>query len=164
MTAALHFICGKAGAGKTTLARSLGASLPAVVFVEDEWFATLGFQIHTMDELRTAMTRCRAIIGPLAIRLLELGVNVVFDFGGNTVAHRAWVRGVFEAADADHALHVIEATDDQCLAGIHRRNDEQPAGVYFGHVSDEMFHMVTPYFVPPHPDEGFRVIAHARPA
>jgi predicted kinase len=32
----LCFICGKAGAGKTTLSRELGPALPAVVFVEDE--------------------------------------------------------------------------------------------------------------------------------
>jgi predicted kinase len=157
MSATLHFICGKAGAGKTTLARALGERLPAVVFVEDEWFATLGFQIRSIDDLRAAMARCRAIIGPLATRLLQLGVNVVFDFGGNTPAHRAWVRGVFEAAGADHVLHVIEASDAQCLANIHRRNDEQPAGAYYGPVSDEMFHMVTPYCTTPAPDEGFTV-------
>jgi predicted kinase len=155
--ATLHFICGKAGAGKTTLARALGQSLPAVVFCEDEWISTLGFEIRTLDDFMQASTKCRALIGPLATQLLRLGVSVVFDFGGNTPKARHWVRGVFEAAEADHVLHVIEASDAECLANIHRRNDEKPDGVYWGHVADWMFHAVTPYFTLPQPEEGFRI-------
>ena len=158
--AALHFICGKAGSGKTTLARALGQSLPAVVFCEDEWISTLGFEIRSLEDFLQASTKCRALIGPMAIQLLRLGVSVVFDFAGNTPKTRQWVRGLFEAAEADHVLHVIEASDDDCLANIHRRNDEKPDGVYWGHVTDEIFHAVTPYFTLPQPDEGFCVEAH----
>jgi predicted kinase len=159
--ATLHFICGKTGAGKTTLARTLGRTLPAVVFCEEEWLVTLGFEVRSLAEFEAAAVKCRALIGPLAADLLRLGVSVVFDFCGNTIESRQWVRRVFEAAGADHLLHVIEATDAQCLANIHRRNDEKPPGIYWGPVSDETFHAVTPYFTPPRPDEGFRIQAHA---
>jgi predicted kinase len=159
--ATLHFICGKAGAGKTALARALGRTLPAVVFCEDEWLATLGFEVSSLAEFEAAAVKCRALIGPLAVDLLRLGVSVVFDFCGNTIESRQWVRGVFEAARADHLLHVIEATDAQCLTNIHRRNEEKPPGIYWGPVSDETFHAVTAYFAPPRPDEDFRIQAHA---
>jgi predicted kinase len=158
--ATLHFICGKAGAGKTTLARALGRSLPAAVFIEDEWIVKLGFEIRSLDDFIAASTRCRSVIGPLVVELLGLGLHVVLDFAGNTVRSRQWVRGLFEVAGAEHVLHLLEASDAECLARLHRRNQEQPPGIYFGHVGDEMFHAVTAYFAPPAPEEGFRVQRH----
>jgi len=158
--ATLHFICGKAGAGKTTLARELARTLPAMVFCEDEWIETLGFDIRSLDDFATASSKCLSLIGPLATELLRLGVSVVFDFSGNTVKSRQWVRTIFETANADHLLHVIEASDSQCLANIHRRNREKPPGIYWGQVSDETFRRVTVHFVPPQPDEGFRIQMH----
>ena len=160
--ATLHFICGKAGAGKTTLARDLGRTLPAVVFCEDEWISTLGFEIRSLEEYVAASAKCRALIGPLAGNLLRLGVSVVFDFAGNTIKSRQWVRSVFESTGADHVLHVIEASDAQCLANIHRRNDEKPSGVYWGDVGDEMFHAVTAHFAPLQPEEDFRIQPHGQ--
>jgi hypothetical protein len=89
-----------------------------------------------------------------------MGVSVVLDFAANTVERRAWVRSLFEAVGADHVLHWIEASDDECLANIHRRNEEKPPGIYWGPVSDELFHAVTPHIVPPSPEEGFHVVRH----
>jgi predicted kinase len=124
---------------------------------------TLGFEIRTFEDFVKASSRCRGLIGPLAIDLLRLGVSVVFDFAGNTVKGRQWVRTLFEAAGADHALHVIDAGEAECLANVHRRNDERPAGVYFGHVADEMIAAVNPYFTMPAAEEGFQLVPVVRP-
>ena len=72
----LHFICGKAGAGKTTLARESGRTLPAVVICEDEWIETLGFEIRSHDDFEREASKWRTLMGPLASELLRLGVSV----------------------------------------------------------------------------------------
>lgn len=156
--ATLHFICGKPGAGKTTLARELARSLPAIVICEDEWLATLELEIRSVDDYRQASNRCRKVMASLVPDLLRLGVSVVLDYAANTVERRAWVRSLFEPVGAEHVLHWIEASDAECLDNVHRRNDEKPVGIYFGPVSDELFHAVTPHIVPPSPEEGFHVL------
>lgn len=159
--ATLHFIHGKPGAGKTSLARELGASLPAVVFCEDEYVAATGEPIVTIDQFIERSRRLRErLIAPMAIQLLRLGVSVVFDFAGNTVAHRAWVRSVFEAAGADHVLHVLDVSDAECKRRVRERNLTRPAGVYFGDVSDELVDAVLPHITMVDPSEGFRVVRH----
>jgi predicted kinase len=39
--ATLHFVAGRAGAGKTTLAREIAKLTPAILICEDEWLAGL---------------------------------------------------------------------------------------------------------------------------
>ena len=156
--ATLHFICGKAGAGKTTFARELGKSVPAIVICEDEWLFNLRFEIRSIEDYVEASSRCRKVWGPLVSDLLRLGVSVVLDYAGNTPQRRAWIRSLFEGAGADHVLHWIEASDAECLDNIHRRNTEKPVGVYWGDVSDELFQAVNPYVVEPSADEGFNIV------
>ena len=153
----LQFVYGPPAAGKTRLARALAEETPALLFCEDEWLQALGGTITTLDEYRDAARRVRGLIAPMATRVLQLGTSVVFDFAGNTVAHRAWVRSIFEAAGADHVLHVLDVPLDECRRRLHERNATRPPGLYFGDVSDALFDQVVPHIVPPSPDEGFRL-------
>lgn len=161
--ATLHFICGKAASGKTTLARELAARHAAVVFCEDEWLTLLEAQIDSLADFGRHARRLRAAIAPLAVRLLQLGVPVVFDFAGNTPKDRAWVRSIFESANADHVLHYIEASDEACKARLRFRNERKPEGTYFGFVSEDRFDEVTRYFNPPSDEENFHVICYEVP-
>ncbi len=159
--ATLHFIYGLPGAGKTRLGRALAEHHRGVFLCEDEWLLSLGGTITTVAEYRAASQRVRAVMGPLATRMLEVGVPVVLDFAANTVRDRAWVRGLVEAAGAEHVLHVLDVPVDECRRRLHQRNAEQPPGLYFGHVADELFDAIVPHIVPPAPEEGFRVISEA---
>jgi predicted kinase len=130
--ATLHFIYGKPGAGKTRLARELAARTPAVPFIEDEWLDSLCDPITTLAQYAEGARRVRAVIAPLAVRILELGTSVVFDFAANTPRDRAWVRSIFGAAGADHVLHILDVPDDECRRRVHQRNATKPAGLYYG--------------------------------
>src|SRR5262249_15886727 len=65
--ATLHFICGKAASGKTTLARELAARHAAVMFGEDEWLALLDAEINTLADHVRHSKRLKAVLAPLCI-------------------------------------------------------------------------------------------------
>ena len=160
--ATLHFVSGKAGAGKTTLARQIARTTPAVLICEDEWMVHLADAIENVHQYVTAATRIRKVIAPLCVDLLKLGTSVVFDFAANTPSDRQWVRCIFEAAAADHRLHYVRADDDTCKARVRQRNLEKPDGIFFGVVTDHQVDEVNKFFTPPIAAEGFRLIIHDR--
>jgi predicted kinase len=160
MAATLYCICGKIAAGKTSLARELTAQHAAVLICEDEWLVRLEAKIETFDDFRRHARLLRAAVGPHVIDLLRLGISVVLDFPANTANDRAWIRSLFETAKAEHELHVIEAADELCKARLRKRNETTPEGLYFGHVSEDIFEPVTGLLVPPSEAEGFNVVHH----
>jgi len=155
--AVLHFICGKAGAGKTTLARQLARDMPAECICEDEWLSRVDPPISTVADYLAHSARLRSALGPHIIARLKSGVSVVLDFAGNTPREREWVRSLFETADTPHVLHHLRADDDACRRRVHRRNVEQPAGVFFGVVTDAQLEDVNRLFAEPSPSERFTV-------
>jgi predicted kinase len=156
----LHFFCGKAGAGKTTLAARLSVEHRAVLLSEDIWLARLfGDEMKTFDDYIRLSRRLRLAVGPLCVDLLRSGQSLVLDFQANTKAGRGWFRSVFEQAGAAHVLHFVDTPNELCLARIARRNLERPEGSH--HLTKADFDHVTSYFQPPTPDEGFNVEVHA---
>jgi predicted kinase len=162
--ATLHFICGKAASGKTTLARELAARHAAVLFCEDEWLTLLEAEINDLADFTRHSKRLRAAFAPHAKRLLQFGMPIVLDFAGNTPKERAWVRSIFESVDAGHVLHCIVASDELCKALLRLRNATKPEGLYYGSVTEDRFDEVTRYFDPPSDQEKFNVIYHGADA
>jgi predicted kinase len=156
MTATLHFFCGKAGAGKSTLARQLATAQAAVLISEDVWLARLyGEEMATFDDYRARSLRLRTVIGSLVTDLLRNGQSVVLDFPANTRASRSWYRSLFEGADAHHVLHFVDTAERLCLDRIATRNTERPEGSH--HLSEADFAHITSFFEPPQADEGFNI-------
>ena len=162
--ATLYLVGGKIAAGKSTLARKLAADHAAVLICEDEWLVRLEAKIESFDDFRMHARRLRAALTPHVIALLRLGTSVVLDVAANTPRDRAWMRSLFEAAQARHELHYIELPDDVCKARLRERNHAKPEGVYWGHVPESLFDPVARMIVPPVEAEGFNVIRHAADA
>lgn len=59
--ATLHLLCGKIGAGKSTLSQQLAANPRHVLISEDAWLATLHpGEIHPSPIICSAQPRCAA--------------------------------------------------------------------------------------------------------
>ncbi|SEF24763.1 ATP-binding protein [Variovorax sp. NFACC27] len=152
-------VCGKIGAGKSTLTRQLAAMPGTVLISEDSWLATLyPGEIRELPDYMRCAGRLKQAMAPHVAELLRAGVSVVLDFPANTVASRRWMRGIFEAAGAAHALHFLDVPDAVCKERLRARN---ASGTHPFETTDEQFELITSHFAAPSPQEGFTVVRHA---
>lgn len=156
--AVLHLLCGKIGSGKSTLAAQLAQGPNTILVAQDFWMATLyPGEVKSLDDYQRLVPRLRAAMRPHLIALLRAGLSLVLDFPANTIAGRAWLRGIADEAGVDHVLHLLEATDELCLARLEKRN---ASGAHEYQVSRAEFDAFTAHFQPPTPDEGLAIVAH----
>ena len=156
----LHFFCGKAGAGKTTLAARIAHEEKAILISEDIWLMRLfGEQMKSFDDYVCASRKLKTALAPLAVDLLKAGQSVVLDFQANTKSGRSWFRTVFEAAGAAHVLHFLDTSDEVCLERIGKRNVERPEGSH--HLTKEDFIHVSSHFQAPVESERFTIRLYA---
>jgi len=154
----LHLVCGKIAAGKSTLTAKLASGPGTVLISEDRWLAALyRDEMNSVADYVRVAPRLHEAMGPHVESLLTLGVSVVLDFPANTVADRAWMRGLFERSGAKHQLHFLDVPDAVCKARLHERN--RSGGHDFA-PTDEQFAVITGYFVPPGDKEGFNIVRY----
>jgi predicted kinase len=102
---------GLPGAGKTTLAREIERQ-GALRLTPDEWMEAMG--IPLLDEPQRA--RIEALLWRVAARALELGVDVVLDFGFWSRAERDDFRSRARALGADAVIHFLDAPMSELVA------------------------------------------------
>ena len=161
MTATLHLLCGKIAAGKSSLAAQLGAAPLTVIVSEDQWlFHLFGAEMATVEDYVRCAAKLRKAMAPHVVDLLRAGMSVVLDYPANTLANRAWMKGIAEEAGVPHQLHWLDVPDEVCKARMRARN---AAGDHEFAPTDEHFDLITAYFVPPTAAEGLEIVVH-RPA
>ncbi|MGJ7611760.1 MULTISPECIES: AAA family ATPase [unclassified Variovorax] len=157
-TPVLHMVCGKIGAGKSTLTRQLAEAPATVLISEDTWLAALyPGEIRELPDYVRASGRLKKVMADHVGALLRAGVSVVLDFPANTVSGRSWMRGIFEATGAAHALHFLDVPDAVCKERLRARNAR---GEHPFETTDAQFDLITSHFAAPSAAEGFDVVRH----
>lgn len=138
----IHMISGPVGVGKTTYAIRLADELDAVRFSIDDWMVELFFPDQpdplTYDWAVARAKRCEARILAVSWRLLDLGTDVIWDFGFMERDQRDRIIALAEKSHHALRLHILSAPTDVRRARVHQRNAEKPDG-YVMDVTDEMF-------------------------
>ena len=152
----LHFMCGKMGAGKSTLAVKLAVSEAAVLLSEDEMLRTL--YPGGVTDLRSYVElsgRIKRALREHIVALLRRGVPVVLDFPANTASQRAWFRELIERSGAEHRLHYVDVPNEVCKRQLKERTVANPGDP----LQDEAtFDALLAYFAEPAEEEGFDVV------
>jgi predicted kinase len=135
---------GLPGAGKTTRAKEIERD-GALRLTPDEWMEALGIEL--LDEPRRA--RIEALLWRVAARALELGTNVVLDFGFWTRDERDDFRARAKALGADAVIHFLDAPMPELVA----RNAARRSSSGYSASEEELFRWAR-QFEPPTPAEG----------
>jgi hypothetical protein len=146
----LHLICGLPGAGKTTLARELEQSAPALRLCPDEWILEIfGPDIDraTFDAARDPV---ETALWKLAERAITLGVDVVVEYGFWAREERDSFRRKAETVGAKVILHFVNAPVEELWRRIEARNRSLPPAYQNARSEIEGWLKV---FQPPEPDE-----------
>lgn len=156
--AVLHMVCGKIASGKSTLTARLMNAHRTVRISEDVWMAGLyPDEIRKLEDYVHRAGRIRAVLTDPIQALLSSGVSVILDFPFNTVATRAWGRSLFRTAVCEHRLHYLDVSDEICKARLSARN---ASGGHPFQTSEVQYELITRYFVPPDPGEGFDIVVY----
>jgi predicted kinase len=116
--ARLVLICGLPASGKSTLARQLAATIPAIRLDKDEWTFALGLDVWD-DEHRARVERQLWV---LAQDLLANGLSVILEWGHWARAERDEKRLGARALGVGVELHHLDAPLDVLIERAERRH------------------------------------------
>jgi predicted kinase len=149
--ATLILICGLPGSGKTTLARQLEQSRPALRLSPDEWITEILADASDQVELDRLRSPVEAVQWQVATRVLTLGVNVILEWGFWSREERMYYRTQAEALGARVELYFLDVARAELWARVSQRNANLPPGTFV--ISEEQLDLWLSWFQPPSADE-----------
>jgi predicted kinase len=145
-----HLIYGYLGAGKTTFARQLERDIPAIRFSHDEWMVRLYGDDPPIEQFAVSYWRIHEQVEAIWLRCLELGLDVVLDFGFWTRQERDATRAKIVALGAESRLYRLTCPEDEAWRRIEKRNANLQGSLLIVRNTFEMF---KERFEPLDPDE-----------
>ena len=149
--ATLHLMVGLPCSGKTTLAQKLEQELPALRLTPDEWQIRLFGQDAEEPEHDARHSLIEAILWNIASRALELGTNVILDYGFWAREEREDYRLRAKQLGAGSEVHYLDVPEDELLRRLEKRNS-RPSQESF-HISQEAMKPWMAFFQKPTLDE-----------
>jgi len=120
--ATLHLMVGLPCSGKTMLAQKLERELPALRLTPDEWHIRLFGQDAEEPEHDARHSLIEAMLWNIASRALELGTNVILDFGFWAREEREDYRSRAKQLGASSEVHYLDVSEDELLRRLEERN------------------------------------------
>ena len=147
----LILICGLPGSGKTTLARQIERERPALRLSPDEWIEVILADPHDQAELDRLRTPVETVQWDVAMRVLDLGVDVVIEWGFWSREERRTFRERAQARGARVELRYLHVDIDVLWQRLAARNADLPPGTF--HVTREQLELWASWFQPPTAEE-----------
>jgi predicted kinase len=137
--------------GKTTLAKQLEQERSALRLTPDEWQVALFGQDAEEPEHDARHSLIEAMLWKIAGRALELGTNVILDFGFWAREEREDYRLRAKRLGASSEVHFLDVPKDELLRRLAVRNSQRPHGSF--HIPEESMLPWIEFFQRPTPDE-----------
>src|ERR1700745_762633 len=136
--------------GKTTLAQKLEREQAALRLTPDEWHVRLFGQDAEEPEHDARHGLIEAMLWNIASRALELGTNVILDFGFWAREEREDYRSRAKQLGASSEVHFLDVPPDELMRRLRVRNAQSSASFY---IPEEMMKPWIEFFQRPTPDE-----------
>ena len=149
--ATLHLMVGLPFSGKTTLAKELEGEFSALRLTPDEWHVRLFGQDAEEPEHDARHSLIEALLWNIASRALELGTNVILDFGFWAREEREDYRLRAKQLGASSQVHFLDVSGDELFRRLKERNSKSSQESFF--ISVEMMKPWIGFFQKPTPDE-----------